>query len=570
MNNVEYIKQKLEHQLNIYVFSDKEIETAISKVSGFRQEDKFVFGTAKNVGVNFFLATQIDEPDILSELFEKHEVKDWNQIRQITNKIKLFVFMNNPTEEYIEKEFNRILRDYPFYKFDSSKVENYVDYRLKENLHDLVYTNILSRSLCGDTDHYHDCWVGAEYLNLDNEQKAWYALLFGYTYRAQFASLAVQLWPYPHKENIHDIAHWCSQIYDEETDKFSKMEPGTGPDNYNLIIVGKDCKYSKNTFPKFFKSVIDYSEGGNLYEKLKKAATVSEDPNVNYKSLSMEVRNNFQGIGRFMAFLVLQQLYEFFDWPINGNLCDLNEEGTWSCRTGQIAVLHGLDSITEEEIIQKGKNKPDEEFSKLMEEETKDVLEYCNSKLPFLTNVFEYESVICEITDKYALKGREFSGWTSTEKSELVFESYNLWKNHFKPTKAYPTCPDLKVLFIPQIAKRPGFIPFGWLDPNWMKTLNHTGMSTLSQYLLKDQPDVYSILSLGNPYDIQNEESKSLVESLFTKKEIDSIKVKYDPRRYIRWKKHPQQWEGFNLLVNEEQEWIQNQLPQANLVHQQI
>lgn len=568
MNNVEYIKQKLESQLNMYVFSDEEIETAISKVSGFRQEDKFVFGTAKNVGVNFFLATQIDEPDILSELFEKHEVKDWNQIRQITNKIKLFVFMNNTTEEHIEKEFNRILRDYPFYKFDSSKVENYVDYRLKENLHDLVHRNLLCRALMGDTDHYHDCLVGSQYLNLDDEQKAWHSLLFGFTYRAQFANLAIQLWPYPHTEKIEDIAEWCGKDYlGEGKFKYKDNDENGNPvlNNYPLIIVGKDCKYSKSKFPEFFYSVQQYSEGGNLYSKLKKAATVSEDRNENYLSLDREIRSNFQGIGRFMSFLVMQQLYAYFSWPINGNLCGLEEQGTWSCRIGQVAVMKGLDNMTEQELILSAGKSPSKELVTLMENHTKELLEELNSNLPFVTDVFEYESVQCEVLDKNLLKARELtSTWTSGEKSDIISTAYVNWRDNYVPTAKYPNAPDLKILFIPQIAKRPSWICDEWVDNDWFLTMNHCGLPLYHNYMLNDEVDVSSVLNLKSIEDSHNREMRRLVKELFSDEELDSIRKQYDPRLYLRWKSSIDKDSEYYQILNQEEKEFIDSLPRLH------
>lgn len=511
---------------------------------------------------------------VIDNIMEDYKTKvlDWNQRRKLRSKIVFMVGSNflrtgnykledrssgdKSSWLYSSEDIDRFIsHNLPFASVDTSKIPNYTDYRLKSNLHDLVNRNLLVRALAGDTDHYHDCNVGAQYLNLDDEQKVWYALNFGFTYRAQWASLALQLFKYPHTEKIEDIAEWCGKKYNPSTGKFDKS--GTG--NMNLIVVGKDCKYSKSKYPEFFLSVQKFSEGGNLYNKLKAAATKYDDPNKNYKLLDWTIRQNFAGLGRFMSFLVMQQLYSFFNWPINGYLCGLEEEGTWSCRIGQVAVMVGLDHDTEANIIQGAGKYPSKELVVKMEEHTKTLLSELNTNLPFDTDVFEYESVQCEILDKYLLKSREFSFWTSTEKSELISHVYRNWTKNYKPTAAYPTCPDLKVLFLSQISKRPGFICSGWLDDKWMNTLNHLGIPSFHNYMLTDEVDIVSSIGVGSPEKIVNKEMSELVNSLFSSEEICNIKTKYDPRLYLRWKKNIDKTSKYyQILNNDEKQFIES------------
>ncbi|BCG50136.1 hypothetical protein [Ralstonia phage RP13] len=541
-SDIEIVLDKLSTDYSqIHLFAG-EVQQAMDRMGPVRHNDlhRYVFGTAKHKAVQHHLI-EILGTNLNSQAetqMTMHVVKDWNQRRIL----KRFLIENlvrsklRTGEAFVhDSVVQKFVREQlPFAHIDTSEIPNYRDYRLKENIDELVKRNILVRSLCGDTDHYHDCHVGAKWLGLDNEQKAWYALNFGFTYRAQWASLALQMFPYPHTEKIEDISEWCGWEY---KDGVFEKRPDGDQSNYGLIVVGKDTKWNKFKYPQFFKSVQDFSEGGHLYEKLKAIATQSDDPNVNYCKLDDCLRDNFAGIGRFTSFLCMQQLYEFFDWPINGKMMGLDEEGTWSCRTGQIAVMSDLTQRTEEDIIREGQKAPSPELIKAMEDHTEQTLADANAELPFLTNVFEYESVTCEITDKYLLKTREFSFWTSAEKSDMIVGIYENWTKNWKPIGPYTKMPDLSILIKTQVSKRPAWMPYSWLDHDWMKTLNHLGICTFYDSMLTDDVDIAATLPVKDPVDVQNKEFVDLVHSVLTPEQIREAREEYDPRLFIRWKK---------------------------------
>lgn len=563
-DDYEIVLDKLiEYHPKAYEYPEQ-VLAAIIRQNSVNKHDlqRYVIGTNKHKSVLHHLIDLLGEDNkvLIDELSNKYsdKVLDWNQRRILRTFITEQVsrsLLNTGIVNFNTQVIDNFIRDQlPFAHIDTNSIPDYRDYRTKENLPELVKRNLLARELGGDSDHYHDCWVGAEYLKLDNEQKCWHSLLFAISYRAQFANLAIQLWKYPHTENIEDIAEWCGKKYDPITNSFSKMENTM---NLDLIIVGKDSKYSKSKIPEFFLSVQKFSEGGNLYKKLYKAANSSEDRNENYRRLDSVIRDSFTGIGRFMSFLAMQQLYAYFSWPINGNICGLEEEGTWSCRIGQVAVMTGLDNATESEIINSAGKNPSQELVSAMEAHTKQTLLDINHDLPFYTDIFVYESVTCEVTDKNLLKSREITmTWTSGEKSEIITNGFNSWKNNYKPTKAYPKCPDLNILFLPQIAKRPRFMLDEWVDNNWFKTMNHLGIPMFHSEMLNDEVDCIKYLPVKSIEECHNKEMRGLVYSLFTKEQMDEIAVKYDPRRYLRWKRTINRNKYYQILNDEEKIFI--------------
>lgn len=482
-------------------------------------------------------------------------VTDWNQKRQIkklTQKVK-------NGEWSLKKFFEFVKNEYPFLYLNLENTQNYTDYRLQKNQKDLILKQILVRSLCGDTDHYHTCHSGAKYLNLDNEAKALYALYFGFSYRSQWASLAIQIFPKEAKNiDLKAVAQWTGWVWDEKNQTRLKDSNGNfvsnGIKNYEIIPVGKDCRWNKFKFYEFMESVKKYVGNESLYEKLRKVATKTNDRLQNYRNLDKELKDNIWGMGRLTTFLAIQQLYEFFDWEVDSYDWGVENIATWSCRTGCLASIIGLENKDEDEIIRLGKlsikdlsNELQTNTLKMFNDFTIEILNFCNENLPFLTNVFEFESVICEITDKYLLKCREFSGWTSQELTLLTAETIAKWEN-YKGTELLPHIPDLKVLLVQHISKRPRWLVRSWLDKNWMKLLGHLGTSTLLDELLENEVDLRSL-----PVKYYGENKLPLTDEMVTSgvkniedilkdfqmndDEVSQIEKDYDPRLFIRWKR---------------------------------
>lgn len=456
-----------------------------------------------------------------------NESYDWNQKRIVTDKIKeilIFSFLIDINIEYtdvIKKVKKFISNELPFYTVDISKNKNYIDYR--DNLYNLVYKNILVRGLCGDTDHFHDCHVGAKLLNLDNNGKVWYSLIFGNSYRSHWATIFFQIVPEPWNVEIHKLKEWCDK-------------------HYKKFPFGKDCKWQKFKFSEFIKSAQKLESNvkslgyENLYSYFKHESNKFDDPNINYKNLKQIIVDNLDYTGRFTSFLMMQQLYEFFDWNIDGTELDLNDESTWSCRIGITPFVYNLHDYSEKFIIESGKLKPNKETFEKYNQIIINLKSSLNSLLPFKTNIFELESILCEITDKYLLKSKEFCFWTSIEKNKLLYDAYNSWKD-YSDISIFKNIPDLKLILIPQISKRPRFLYKTWADDKTvMKTLNNLGLVSCLDFVLNSEIDVFSELNIKNLYYVSSKFSEICDEN-FTKEEIEEIQKTYDPRLFLRWKK---------------------------------
>lgn len=466
--------------------------------------------------------------------------KDWNQK-------KLF-------KEALEKNLERkpdltfsqlykigcslIKNEFPFWKVDTSLIPNYKDYRLPQNRMDMAVKNAITRMLAGDLDHWHSAHVAADYLNLTDEQKAWHAMFFGYSYRTQWATIAIQLFPDPASVDIQKLHEWSNS------------------GNWARIPVGRDCRYQPRHFPTMVEGLQKLIGNSTLYDTLKASATVSDNPNENFLSLA-KIISNCPRFGRMTTFLAMQNLYEFFDWPIDGSEMMMENPNTWSSRTGQIFLID-QDNLDEEEIIEKGKPAPSGDELKFLKESVAHSLNEINKHLPFMMDVFNFESEQCETYDKYMLKSREFNFWTSVELSELTSAVIDKWEDYI-PTKDFPNVPDMRPLIIAQFVKRPYEMGGAWHDENWHKTAKHLGMCINYHYFLKEEPNLYDYLPIKKLGELRVQKIIDRWNTLFTKEEQENFRKKYDPRKYIRWKK------SFNasgkyskLLVDREVEFIES------------
>lgn len=470
------------------------------------------------------------------------------------------------SQEYPESKIIKILNnEFPFQDYNLNGKDGYTDYRLVENRRKLVSRNMFARLLAGDLDHWHSAHVAAKYLNLTDEQKAWYSLFFGYSYRTQWATIAIQIWPDPLNVSIDDLHKWANNYIDENGNEVIG--------NWSRIPVGRDCRYQLRHFPKMLESVQNIlKENGytSLYEYLKQAASQSNDPNENFINLA-NVIWEFSRFGRMTTFLAMQQLYEFFDWNISGYEMFLGEQNTWSSRTGLIYVDSRCSYTYKNcrDIDALGKPAPNEEFLSYLNQANDKWLKILDEELPIHPDVFNFESEQCESWDKnmMAHKTREYNFWTSQELSELTGSILENWKN-YKGTKEFPTIPDLKPLLIAQFTKRPFGMGACYCEDLWFKTTSHVGVPMNLSIFFKDEIDLYKELPIHHYKEFENKEIVNTYYSITTPEERHQYEVEFDPRLYLRWKKNI----NFNSdiikgLNDDEVEFIKN-LDSMNLYHE--
>lgn len=444
---------------------------------------------------------------------------DWNQKRKVLTRLSSVKdsHKKGSLTESLSREFKKVKAELPFYDILASQF-NSKDYRLLENRDEMILKNFTTRMLSGDLDHWHGAHIGADYFSLDPDQKCWHALLFGYSYRTQWANIAIQIWP------------TYKGVREEHVREWSNLG------NYNIIPVGKDCRWNKFKFPEFFKGVQDFAGNDTLYEKLYKAAHVSNDPNENFVSLQNAI-SSIPRFGRMTTFLAMQHLYEFFDWPISGHEMMLGNSNTWSCRIGTYMLMSDMTKMSEQEIMELGKVTPKGEGLQLLEQFTDRTIKMMDNNLPFKPDVFNLESEKCETYDKYFLKSREFNFWTSIELSELVEEVITDWEEKYQPTDAFPIIPDLTPLLITQFTKRPREMGGAWHDPNWHLTANQLGVMVNYHYYFDDEPNVYDHLPIAKLGEIKRPEIIKRWDSVSTYNRQE-WETKYDPRLFLRWKKN--------------------------------
>lgn len=530
-----------------------------------KNKNRYVFGTRKHIAVLHHLYDIIAEsdPDI-EEAYQEvkplfGEIFDWNQRRLIEKRTKdIIVDLSLRQQDIVNHNIVRtISKEFPLRNINMAEVPNYRDYRLPKNRMDLAIRNHMVRMLGGDLDHWHSAYVAADYLNLTEEEKAWYAMYFGFSYRTQWATIAIQIFGAGKVDP--DLVDWWTGWSPDESGELQH----NGVDNYALIPVGKDCRYNKNNWHKCYRGLHEYAEG-DLLGKLKAAATSSDDPNENFRNLAWEIQQ-LPRFGRMTTFLAMQQLYQFFDWPINGYEMMLGDSNTWSSRIG-LYWLIGDEFIPEQEVIDIGTPSPSPEELEHLNKKTEDILAEMNEEMPFLTDVFNLESEECECFDKMFLKSRETNYWAMLEMNELVeyavedWTKYNEWVLENKDTipSTLHSLVDLKPLVLAQFTKRPLEILGSWPDNRWYLTAMHLGIPTQLHYSFADEPNLYEHVEIGNPGEIMCEGIVNMWNSWFTEVEKSTYRDKYDPRLFLKWKKNiDKDSKYYKALIQEEKDFIE-------------
>lgn len=490
-------------------------------------------------------------------VFGFHErVLDWNQRNLLTAFIKEklvhnYLRFNEPKFTAILNDCEKYIRDQlPFASIDTSTIPGYVDLRLPENADEHTIRTHMYRMLGGDLDHYHSAYVAADYLNLNDEQKAWYSLYFGVMYRTQWATIAIQLFGAGEAHPDH-VDHWCGWTRDEEG-----VLQHNGLRNFAIIPHGRDTRYNVNNFHIFYRSVWNLAQAnpGGLHGFLKEASTRSSNPNENFRNLAT-VLFDVDRLGRMTTFLAIQQLYMFFDWPLNGYDMFLDNAGTWSSRIGLLFAIR--DEVRPESwYLDKGLPAPNAEELKHLNEGNAYLINMLNGEMPFATDTFNLETSYCQDHDKTCLKAREFPNWGIIELNETTSVILEDWAG-YEPTEHITKIPDLKPLLIGQFTKRPSLLGGAWLDHKWAKIFQHTGMGQNYEIIFKGQPSVYDHLPVERIGDTRIQKIVDTWNSTFTPDEQEAIRKKYDPRKYLRWYKTIDMNSKYiSELVDEEKDFI--------------
>lgn len=388
-----------------------------------------------------------------------------------------------------------------------------IDCRLPENRLEAFRRIAYVRMIEGDCDHHHTSKVIAKEMNLSNDDRALYSLLFGHSYRNHWAMIIFQLFPDLLKRDINEIQEWHDK-------------------NWHRSMYSGDTKWNVRLFPKFVKAVQDYVQGGSLYQRLGDLVT-SDNVETNFKNLNGQIRK-IHSMGRMCAWLADQALYEFFDWKIDYWNMQLLEGSTWSQYDALCYFFDRMDIIRKNKFIldEKGKMKlynPTKEDKLQMESCCQKLLTYCNDNLPFHLDVFNIESILCETRKTfYGPRIKEYTFWTSNELVEQYPRLKKLWED-------YPTPINWKPYVTAFMCKGSIVSNYGY-SPEYFKVVSEHGIN-LNMHHYFNEKNAYEELNLPKPETVNSFAKPMLDDWNQFSVETQLSKIKYyDPKKYLKWK----------------------------------
>lgn len=381
------------------------------------------------------------------------------------------------------------------------------DWRLPENRMEAFARVYNTRMLEGDLDHWLSGKMICDYMGLDNEQKAWYCILFGFSYKNHWPMIVLQKFPRIWETDLAEITKW----YNDSEGK----EDGA----WRRTYFNKDCKWNVRKFPDFIKSAQEWVGKNSLYEMIKELSTGGTTAQ-NFDTLNTALCKNLWGIGRMTSWLAIQTIYEFFDYDLNKPDLQLHDGGCWSQYEALCYIFNRsdlADKQTKESVI-------------LMEANTQKLIDYTNEHCKFHVDIFNFESCLCNFRKAAAQgKRKDYTFYASNELREYFAKIHEAWE------KYEPGVIDWTPLILSITQRGPGASRIGW-DETYLDVFSHTGLNFNTHYHYPDEPDPYEILDIPSPPECV--QPKQLVKML---KEIDpavvsKYKDKYDPLKHLRWK----------------------------------
>jgi len=374
------------------------------------------------------------------------------------------------------------------------------DWRLPENRLEAFRRIAVTRMYEGDLDHWHSGHVIASEMNLTQEQKAIYALIFGQSYRNHWAMIVLQQFPDILCVDIKHIREWHDV-------------------NWKRAFYAKDTKWGLRKFPDYIESIKKAVGNNSAYDFIEKYSTVGNTSD-NYYSINNKMRELY-GIGRMTAWLTQQTIYEFFDFDINHWDMQLYDD-TWS-QYDSLCYLFNREDIANK--VNGVKRKVSSDEIELMEENFIHLMEYCNDNSDIVLDVYNIESCLCEYRKTSGAGGRkpkEFTFWTGTE-SAMEYKSL---KDSWPEVNWNPYCVAL--------CTKGGHVRKFYFSTEYFYVMSRYGLNLNTHYYFDDEPDAFELLNLPK---YQGASVKVLLDDFTNIKEYDTYYEKYNPMKYLRFVK---------------------------------
>lgn len=397
-----------------------------------------------------------------------------------------------------------------FPEFDPADVPNYVDWRLVENRLEAITRVTHFRYLTGDLDHSHSGIVTADIMDLDNEQKAWFAFLFGHSYRTQNASIIMQKFPEIMTMKPEHMLKWMEAK--------TGLPDGLPPLNGNRMIYGNDTKWNRWRLHTSLESIQKWLDGDSLYNRLSELVT-TDSTKKNRLQLERAI-SSWKQFGWMSTWLTLQMLWDFFRWDIDTWRMPFPQN--WSSYNGLMYVFG------REELMATKEYKPSTGDVALAQSFLSDLKDYMHDFLPYKPDSFSIESVLCEYRKTaFGPRVKEYTGWTT---SELAVQ-YEDWRKWWVDSKDVALAPIIAGLMTrSKIVRGVGY------SKKYFRIVYETGMLQNVDLVFDDMPDVYEHLDVPHPQDLPLCTLWSdWKEAVSSQKDRAILYRKYAPAKRLNW-----------------------------------
>jgi hypothetical protein len=302
---------------------------------------------------------------------------------------------------------------------------------------------------------------------MNKQQKCWFSLLFGLTYRTPQAY--AYWWTFPSLENLNI----------KELDEWHK-------DNWKRTTYGTDARYNKGHFVRQVQSILDWKGDQSLYMKFK-SLTNTDNPRTNFDQLFNGICQIYK-FGRMTAWLACQCLYDTVGLNINFNnvliMSPVQDSSMQSIWNGYCTLKGQYNRRIGNQYGDKGYKPSEEEITFV----ARDIMRYRDLACELLgieVDVFKWESIWCQFKRLFHPKeSKEYPGHSSGDAASR----YPYYRQNW---------PEVDwSLFREALLSQPGIIKGQTYRQDYNKIFGHTGLLINMHEMYDDMPNVYEVLHL--------------------------------------------------------------------------
>lgn len=232
-------------------------------------------------------------------------------------------------------------------------------------------------------------------MELNIEQRYWFAWLYGNTYNVATAWILFNEFPDFENVDIDRLKQW-------------------NVDNYKKLRYQVDNKWQKGHLPAMFQSYKDniLKRGTTQQEYFQSLCT--GDGVYNFYTLQNEIVKNWFKFGRYLSWFYLQTLRETCDLNLTPSDLLLKDSSSESHRNGLLYAL-GMDEIVEE------KWKLDKPFYDRLDEEVELILVEMAAEYPDVeVDYFSMETTLCAFKKIFRDKHSRYLGYYLDRQAEDI------------------------------------------------------------------------------------------------------------------------------------------------------